>query len=173
MPSRTLSEWGARKACHRGRTPRHRRCLAQQGKEVSMGLDCFFVPARVPEPAQSELNQFLAATVTCRVASRTTLQDIDGIGVAQADKYSLAGAQDRLGALRAHFESVLGLKLKPGARVQPSGQGVCFYGFRVRGAFPDDALERAAAGLTTTLLPAQSLDFQRSLWWPDRPEACL
>lgn len=112
---------------------------------------------------------------------------------------SLSAAQDSLGALRAHVECVLGLQLKPGARVQPSGQGVRFCGFRVRAGvilagarkmhrarqqaqrlreaeqagFPEEALQRAAAGLTATLLPAQSLDFQRSLWWPDRPEACL
>jgi hypothetical protein len=112
---------------------------------------------------------------------------------------SLGAAQDSLGALRAHVEGVLGLQLKPGARVQPSGQGVLFCGFRVRAgvilagarkmrrarqqarrlretgiaACPEAALQRAAAGLSATLLPAQSLDFQRSLWWPEGPGDCL
>lgn len=110
---------------------------------------------------------------------------------------SLATARDSLAALRAHVEHDLGLRLKPAVVLQPSRHGLRFCGCRVRpgvvlagsrklrrarqwvrrlqaaeaaGAAIGD-LQRAADGVRAALLPAQTLHFRRSLWWPEPPRA--
>jgi hypothetical protein len=111
---------------------------------------------------------------------------------------SLGAAQLSLGALRAHVEGDLGLALKPGEPVGPSARGVRFCGFRIKPGvvlagtrkmrrarvlartlrvaeaqcWPEHDLQRAQAGHSAALLPAQSLAFRRGLWWPE-PQAVV
>lgn len=106
---------------------------------------------------------------------------------------SLDAAHDSLAILRLHVEADLRLRLKPAAVLQPSRRGLAFCGFRVRQgvvlasgrklrrarqharrlltAERDGAcashLQRAAEAHRAALLPAQTLHFRRSLWWPD------
>ena len=105
---------------------------------------------------------------------------------------SLATAQASLLGLRAHVEGDLRLRLKPSVVLQPTRRGLAFCGFRVKpgvvlagarkmkrarqqvrrlqqaeadGADPLH-LQRAAEAQRAALLPAQTLHFRRSLWWP-------
>jgi RNA-directed DNA polymerase len=101
-------------------------------------------------------------------------------------------AQASLAALRQHVTQALGLTLKDRVVLRPSDQGLLFCGYRIRQgvvlAGPrklkrfrqavqrlnlaeahgvgSALLQRAHDASAAALLPAQSLGFKRSLWWP-------
>jgi RNA-directed DNA polymerase len=108
---------------------------------------------------------------------------------------SRAAAEDSLLAFEAHLNRALHLSLKPGVVLRPSHAGLRFCGYRIRqgvvlpgsrklqryracvqrlqaaerDGLPQACLQRAHDVNVAGLLPAQSLHWRRSLWWPGGP----